>query len=210
MDPSPAPRLLGLLQCCAAFGCVIGVAACMPGFDDTYSPNLLKNGNQGVVFIRATYGGIPCKSGNIALATERSPGHFELHSSPMLGGLNESGLNSRQIALPVGTYHVGYVQCLVDFQTLVVGETDGTMFIGNPRQSLASFTVSAGEVVNVGQINFFPTDYLAKAATISVADVDAATMGRLRSGVPKLSSMLVTRLMVPSSPGQSYKISWVH
>lgn len=181
----------------------------MPGFDDTYSPDLLENANQGVVFIKVTYGGVPCKTGNIALATERSPGRFELHSSPMLGGLNATGLNSRQIALPAGTYHVGYVQCLVDFQTVKIGEIDGTIFIGNPRQSLASFTVSAGEVVNVGQIDFLPTDYLAKAATISIADIDVVTMDRLRSGVPKLSSKLVTRLMVPSEPGRSYAISWI-
>jgi hypothetical protein len=200
-----------LIRSCAALAGIMGVAACSQGFDDSKSLAALKSANEGAVFIKVTYSGRPCRVGNIALATEPSPGRFMLHSTPMLGGINSSGLNSRQLSLPAGTYHVGYVQCMLDDggQTTVVGEHDGTIQIGNPRQSLAHFTVAAGEVVNVGQLNLVPTDYLAKSTAISITDIDAASMGRLRNGVPTLSSTMVTRLMSDTAPGQTYKVSWV-
>ena len=204
------PRLRRLLSCCMAIASVIALTGCVASFDDSLTPLALKGANAGVVFMKVTYVGNPCRVGNVALATEPSPGRYVLHSAPMLGGINASGLNSRQISLPAGTYHVGYVQCMLDDggKTAVLGETDATIQIGNPRQSFAHFTVSAGEVVNLGQINFVPTDHLANASTISITDIDAATMGRLRSSLPTLAPVMVTRLMAETQPGQSFKISW--
>lgn len=212
------PLLRRLVSYSGAAGCVLGVSACAPGFDDTKSLTALKSANEGVVFLQLAYDGIPCKVGNIALATESSPGRFELRKTLMMGGVTGSAsLNSRQISLPAGTYHVGYITCqsvqesgyLNSGYMMGVGEQDGSFFIGNPKQSLAHFSVAAGEVVNLGQINLVPTDYLAKATMISVTDIDSDAMARLRSGVPTLSSTLVTRLMTPTSPTQSYKIERV-
>lgn len=196
-----------------AVGCAVSIAACAPSFDDTRSLAALKDANEAVVFIKLAYNGTPCRTGNIALATEVSPGRLELHKTLMVGGITGSAaLDTRQVSLPAGTYHIGYVQCqaLLDSGYMMgVGEQDGSVFIGNPRQSLARFTISAGEVVNVGQINLVPTDYLANTASISVTDVSSDTMQRLRAGVPNLSSTLITRLMTTTSPGQPYKIERV-
>jgi hypothetical protein len=204
------PVLHKLIRCCAVFASVMGLGACASSFDDTRSLVGLKSSNEGAVFIKVTYGGQPCRVGTIALATEPVPGRFVLQSTPLLGGITSSGLNSRQLSLPAGTYHVGYVQCILDDagKTAVVGETDNAAKIGNPVQSLAHFTVDAGEAVNVGQLDLVPIGNPANATAISTADVDAATMERLRKAVPALSSAMVTRLMAPTTPGQTYKLTW--
>ena len=200
-----------LIWLCAAVIGAIGVSGCAPSFDDAINPIALKGANEGVVFLKITYAGKPCRLGNVALATEPSPGRYVLHSSPTLGGINSAGFNSRQLPLPSGTYHIGYVQCALDdaTRTVVLGETDGAIQIGNPQQSFAHFTIAAGEVVNLGQLNLVPTDYLENSATISITDIDANAMERLKSGVPKLSSMMVSRLMSATDPGRSHKITWV-
>lgn len=207
------PVMRSILRCCVAIGFAIGVVACAPGFDDTKSLSALKSANEGVAFIQLAYGGVPCKVGNIVIATEPSPGRFEVHKTLMVGGITaDASLNSRQFSLPAGSYHIGYIACqaLADSgYMMAVGEHDGTLLMGNPKQSLAHFTVAAGEVVNLGQINLAPTDYLANAARISITDISSDTMSRLRSGVPALSPTLVTRLMTASSPTQPYKIERV-
>lgn len=185
------------------------MSSCTPGFDDSVPPAVLQSSNQGYVFINLAYRDAPCSHGNIFLATEPTPGRFQFHSAPMTGGTVQATTSARQIALPAGTYHVGYVQCFVDGRAAIVGDTDGAIVQANPLQSLGRFTVSAGEAVNVGQVNLMPTDYLAHRATVVITDLSADAMQRLRAGVPKLSSKLVTRLMTQASPGQSYKISWV-
>jgi hypothetical protein len=188
---------------CAALGAAISLIACTPGFNDTISTSALKGANEGAAFIKISYGKWPC-DGNVGLAKETSPGKFELHSTPRL-----VGINSRQLSLPAGTYHVGYIQCLTSSsQAVVVGETDGTLLIGNPHQSLARFTIVPGQVVNLGVLNIVPTDHLANSARLSIADIDEFTMDRLRKAVPTLSSTLVSRLMALTSPGEVYKLRW--
>lgn len=200
-----------LIRLCAAVIGAIAASGCAPSFDDAIDPIALKSANEGVVFLKIAYAGRPCRLGNVALATEPSPGRYVLHSAPTLGGINSAGFNSRQISLAAGTYHIGYIQCALDDakRTVVLGETDGAIQIGNPQQSFAHFTIAAGEVINLGQFNFAPTDYLENSAAISITDIDAAAMERLRSGVPKLSSTMVSRLMSATTPGQSHKITWV-
>src|SRR4029450_5136661 len=73
-----------LIRCCAVFASVIGLGACASSFDDTRSLVGLKSSNEGAVFIKVTYGGQPCRVGSVALATESSPGHFVLQSTPLL------------------------------------------------------------------------------------------------------------------------------
>jgi hypothetical protein len=106
---------------------------------------------------------------------------------------------------------VGSVQCILDDagKTAVIGETDGAGKVGNPLQSLAHFKVDAGEAVNVGQLDLVPIGNPASASAISATDVDAATMERLRKAVPSLASSMVTRLMSPTTPGQTYKVAWL-
>jgi hypothetical protein len=207
-----------LLSCWAAVGCAIGVCGCAPGLDDTKSLTALKGANEGVVFLQLAYEGVPCRTGNIALARETSPGRFELYKTLMMGGITGSAsLNSRQVSLPAGTYHIGYITCQAVQENLSmgsgymmgIGEQDGDFFIGNPKQSLVQFTVASGEVVNLGQINLAPTDYLANSARISVTDLKPDAMNRLRGGVPSLASTMVTRLMTSTAPSQSYKIERV-
>jgi len=208
-DSTPMPVLHRMLWCGVVVICT-AVAACAPGIDDSKSLSALKSANEGIVFLRLTYAGLPCRTGNVALATEPAPGRFELHKTLMVGGIaGSAAMTPRQVSLPAGTYHIGYVACqsVGEMKYMMgVGEHDGTVVIGNPRQSLAKFTVSAGEAVDVGQINLQPTDYLLNAATISVADITPDAMQRLRAEAPTLSSSLVTRLMTVTSPGQSYKI----
>jgi hypothetical protein len=207
------PLLQRILSCCAFAGCAIGVAACAPGLDDTKSLTALKSANEGIVFLQLAYEGIPCRNGNIIITTEPSPGRFEVHKTLMVGGLDAgASLISRQVSLPAGAYHIGYVACQARTEMsymMAVGEHDGTLLMGNPKQSLAHFTVAAGEVVNLGQISLAPTDYLANATRISVTDINPDAMNRLRSGVPTLASTLVTRLMTSTAPTQSYRIERV-
>jgi hypothetical protein len=212
------PLLHKMLWCFAVIGCAIVVSACAPGLDDTKSLSALKSANEGVVFLQLAYEGLPCRGGNIALATETAPGRFQLHKTLTMGGITgAASRNSRQVSLPAGTYHVGYITCQAVQENLSfasgymmgVGEQDGDFFIGNPKQSLAQFTVAAGEVVNLGQINLAPTDYLANATRISVTDINSDAMARLRGEVPTLSSTMVTRLMTSTAPTQSYKIERV-
>ena len=211
MDGFMLALLQRLMVGCVSIGCCLGISACAPGLDDTQSLQTLQSAKEGIVFLQLAYHGIPCRNGNVALATEPSPGRFQLYNTLMVGGLLRSAsMTSRQVSLPAGTYHVGYVSCqpVTDLSyTLGVGEQDGTVFIGNPLQSLAHFTVGPGEVVNLGRIDLLPADYLANDAKISITDVDADALQRLRSGVPTLASVMVTRLMTPTSPGKSYKIA---
>ena len=157
---------LGSMLRVVMFGCFAGLSSCAPGFDDTISLADVKKANEGVVFLNVTYAGRPCRTGNIVLATEPSPGRYVLHSGPMIGGITSAAINPRQITLAAGRYHVGSLQCMVDDKMLAIGPHDGTVVVGNPLQSLASFSISSGEVVNLGQINITPTDYRADNGTI--------------------------------------------
>lgn len=204
------PVLQRILWCCVVVICASVVAACAPGIDDSKSLSALKSANEGAAFLQISYGGLPCRIGNVALATEAAPGRFQLYKTLMVGGMAASAaLAPRQVSLPAGTYHIGYVACqsVGEMKYMMgVGEHDGSVVLGNPRQSLAKFTVSAGEAVNVGKLNLEPTDYLADAARISVVDMAPDAMQQLRAEAPALSSSLVTRLMTVTSPGKAYRI----
>lgn len=202
------PILHTAFRYCTVVGCLLGAAACAPGFDDTKSLTEIKSANKGVAFITVTFGRLSCSPGNIFLATEPSPGNFELFSAFMIGGMNAPLANTRQISLPAGTYHVGALQCVSSGHMVRVGELDGLITAGNPKQSLASFSIAAGEAVDLGHVDFSPTDYLANSGVISVRPLDDLAMNRLRNGVPTLSSQLTTRFMTITSPGQTYTLSW--
>ena len=195
---------------CTIAACAIVAAGCAPGLEDTKSLGALKSSNEGIVFAQLAYRGLPCKVGNLALATEVSPGRFQLYKTLMMGGITvDATLSPRQISLPAGTYHIGYVACqsVADMGHMMgVGQHDGTLVVGNPLQSLGTFTVAAGEVVNIGQINIDPTDYLAHNATISVSNLSDVAAQRLQAGAPTLSAAAVARPMTVTSPGQAYKI----
>ena len=116
--------------------------------------------------------------------------------------------NVMEARLAPGTYHVLSMTCVHGKALHTMWEPEGN---GLLRRSYATFTVSAGEVVNLGEIRAVRVGRPAgvhgsfKDVKIEIADWPLSELDRYRSQRPKLFAQMKTRLMTvdgaATSPG---------
>jgi hypothetical protein len=166
----------------------------------------LRASGMGAVFIQGAAGGIPCNVGSIILATEPAPGRYLKYDAIVISGLLYPVKGARRLELPAGTYHIGAIHCLVGNTQVEVGDHDGSIVVGNPRQSFAKFTVARGELVNVGKIDVQPVSGPPNFVRVVTGEINPRDMERLH---PAPSARPIKRLMTDMAKGQTYKARWV-
>jgi hypothetical protein len=103
-----------------------------------------------------------------------------------------------EMILPPGEYHIVSITCYRARSTMVLSDPHGN---GLMRRSFASFTLAAGEIVNLGEIHL-----LDKKRThgvwssfheiaVEVSDWSVPELERFKSQRPKLFAEMRTRLM---------------
>ena len=108
--------------------------------------------------------------------------------------------------LAPGTYHVLSMTCVRNKTLKTMWEPQGN---GLLRRSYATFSVAAGEVVNVGEIRAVRAGRIAgafgefKDVKIEVGDWPLSEIDRFRSQRPTLFAAMKTRLMVADGSAPS-------
>lgn len=107
-----------------------------------------------------------------------------------------------EVELPAGEHHVVAYSCVGDKGPAVVA--DKAAETGLYRTSYARFTLSPGEVVNLGYLNFGAARHGANAfgrpvrVDVSVTDWTLSDIERFRAKRPELFAAMTTRLMTVS------------
>ncbi len=171
--------------------------------DDTVRPRQLASEKRGVVLLAVDVEGVGCGAGAIHLATEGPNGTFKKFQHYSLIGAKT---NLAQIELPEGTYHLGVVACVQGYRFVNVGTHNGSALIGDPLKSMGSFSVAAGEIVNLGHIVISRLGDGQGDAAVQVVAMDTKILDVLKAQVPKLHAQAKTRLMTTKS-GESYNFS---
>jgi hypothetical protein len=112
-----------------------------------------------------------------------------------------------EVELPAGEHHVVAYSCVGDKGPAVVA--DKAAEAGLYRTSYARFTLSPGEVVNVGYLSFGAVRHGANAfgrpvrVDVSVTDWPLPDIERFKAKRPELYAAMTTRLMtVSDAPGE--------
>ena len=114
--------------------------------------------------------------------------------------------NVMEARLAPGTYHVLSMTCVRTKSMQTMWEPEGN---GLLRRSYATFTVTAGEVVNVGEIRAVRAGRTTgifgdfKDVKIEVGDWPLSELDRYRSQRPKLFAQMKTRLMTADGTAPS-------
>ena len=105
-----------------------------------------------------------------------------------------------QVELAAGEYHVLDWVCQERSGNMIfnksVGKKEGGFWGigGTYKRSMGSFTLAAGEIVNVGYLRFVPIG-MSGAISIDVEDLPPKSREALQKEKPKLVAQMVTRLM---------------
>ena len=140
----------------------------------------------------------PCSVATLQLARKTAIG-FEPTTSVEID--SQPASSNAVLALPVGEHHIVSYRCSHSQTTTTVGQKKGTFlgFGGSYPKSLASFTLAAGEIVNIGHLRILPVG-LANIVTFTVQDQPEAVVEKLKTSKPKLFANMQTRLMTIMPP----------
>ena len=103
-----------------------------------------------------------------------------------------------EMILPPGEYHIVSITCFRARSTLVMSDPQGD---GRLRQSYATFTLAAGEIVNLGEIRLIDKKRTHGVWTsfhqigVEIGDWSLHELERFKSQRPKLFAEMRTRLM---------------
>ncbi len=104
-----------------------------------------------------------------------------------------------EMILPPGEYHIVSVTCFRARSTLVLSDPHGN---GLMRRSFASFTLAAGEIVNLGELRLIDKKRTHGVwnsfheIAVEVSDWSLAELERFKSQRPKHFAEMRTRLMI--------------
>ena len=176
----------------------IATAGCSGGGkvdEQLANPVTLRDSKQAIGLFRLASPDPSCQSLAVAVGVREGP----LYRSQQTLRLQQTMVtNVLEVLLAPGEYHILGFACYRARSTLMMTEPQGN---GLLRRSYASFTIGAGEVVNLGQIRLVrsarsPGVFNSfNEVTVEVADWPLAELERFKSQRPKLFAEMRTRLM---------------
>ncbi len=176
------------------------LAACSGGgkVNETLSnPETLRSSQQAVAFFRLPLPDPSC----LTLAVSLGIREGDLYRPQQTLRLQQTAVtNVLEVLLAPGDYHVLGFACYRAKSKLIMAEPQGN---GLMRRSYASFSVVAGEVVNLGQIRLVRSARSAGIFNsfvdvgIEISDWPLAELERFKSQRPKHYAEMKTRLMTP-------------
>jgi hypothetical protein len=158
-------------------------------------PNALKQHNQAVTFFRVVPPDPSCTSVGVQIA-QKDGEFFKPVRVVKLERLSVTWV--AEVLLSPGTYHVVGVACYRPREPFAFQEPQGN---GLMRRSFATFTVAAGEVLNLGQLAVSSHSRTAgvyrsfHAVSFDVTDWPLAELERFKSQRPKHYAEMKVRLM---------------
>ncbi len=193
----------------ASVGIVALLAACSQTtrVGEVASPGALAKSGKGVAVMRLGAASPSCQHVGVWLGMCEGPG-YRPHTPVAVmhaGSLAEPPI--AEVELPPGEFHVVSYACSTGAKTQQIASYDRTT--GLVRTSLARFTLAAGEVVNVGSLDYRAARVGTNAfgrpyrIEVSVSDWPLGDIERYRSKRPQIFAQMKTRLMTVSPRGEA-------
>ena len=172
--------------------------------DQNLSPAALAQDKKAVAVMRIGAASPTCRHVAVLLGARAGDG-FRRHS--VIQVMNVHSLVEPAVAeteLPAGAYHVIGYSCHDGRKAGVVADKADPGFLATPgtyRTSYASFTIAAGEIVNLGYLHFHASKIGTNAfgrpvrTDVTVSDWPLAELDRFKQRRPQIYARMVTRLM---------------
>lgn len=191
--------ILALAICTMLAGCSGGGKV-----NETLSnPQALRDSQQAVAFFRLALPDPSC----LTLAVNIGVREGEFYRPQQTLRLQQTAVtNVLEVLLSPGEYHVLGFACYRAKSKLIMAEPQGN---GQMRRSYASFSVAAGEVVNLGQIRLVRSGRSAGVfnsfvdVSVEISDWPLAELERFKSQRPKHFAEMKARLMTPAPSPQN-------
>ena len=180
--------------------------------DSDTSTETLGKSNKAVAVIRLGLGGASCENVGVWLAVREGPGYRPHTPVAVINARSLADAPVAEVELPPGEYHIISFACGNASGVKQIESFDRTT--GLVHTSYASFTVAAGEIVNVGTFNFHAARSGLNAfgrpfrTTITVTDWPLPELDRYKAKRPAIYGQMRTRLMTvtprgPQDPDES-------
>ena len=143
----------------------------------------------GVAVVKFSMINEPCRQQALLIGARDGNGHRLVKKLVASGTAPATTANAAEAELDPGEYHLLGYACMRDRSLLNVGNEGGPY-----TPSLGSFTVVAGEVVNIGHIRFSSV-WGSKQLKMEVGDWALADLNRYRDERPQLFAAMRTRLL---------------
>ncbi len=172
--------------------------------DDVSTQSLTRSG-KAVALMRVGTPSPKCNSLGVLLGTREGNGFRRKQPIGVANVRSLADVPVAEVELEPGEYHVLAFSCIGDKGPAIVG--DNAAEAGLYRSSYASFTLQAGEVVNVGSLTFNAShtgrSTFGREVRVDVEVVDwpLAELERFRQRRPALYAAMKTRLMTVAPRG---------
>lgn len=195
-------------------GLFVGVAAVLGACSQTTrlsedaAPAKVASSGMGVAIMRLGTASPTCRHVGVWLGVAEGRGYRPHKPVAIIHAGSLADIPVAEVELSPGEYHVISYACGTGNDAMHVVDFDTTT--GLARSSHASFSIAAGEVVNVGSFEFHAARVGTNAfgrpvrTTVNVTDWPLGDLERYRQRRPQLYAQMKTRLMTitPRTPGQ--------
>jgi hypothetical protein len=195
------------LLTCVLGACALGACSQTSRVGDAPDGPALAKSNKAVAVMRLGVAGNACENVGVWLGVREGRG-YRLHTPVRV--INVRSLNDPPVAeveLPPGEYHIVSYACGTARGARQMASLDKAT--GLVRTSYASFSVAAGEVVNVGKFNFHASRVGLNAfgrpyrVTVTVTDWPLDELELYKQRRPAIYAAMKTRLMNVTPRGRS-------
>ncbi len=200
---NPTVRWLGS----AAVAALAGACSQTTRVGDDTSTNRLAQSGKAVAVMRLGMASPHCKHVGVWLGVREGPGFRPTKPVAVIHAASLDEVPVAEVELDPGEYHVVSYACSTGAKTSQVASYDNTT--GLTRTSHASFSIAAGEVVNVGSFEFHAARHGTNAfgrelkTTVTVTDWPLADLDKYKAKRPQIYAQMKTRLMTLSPrPGR--------
>lgn len=165
----------------------------------------LARAGKGVAVMRLGMASPSCQHVGVWLAMRDGPGYRPHTPVAVIHAGSLDDVPVAEVELPPGEHHVVSYACSTGAKSKHVASYDRTT--GLVRTSYASFTIAAGEVVNVGSFEYHASRVGLNAfgrpyrITVSVNDWPLGDIERYRAKRPQIYAQMTTRLMTVTPRG---------
>jgi hypothetical protein len=133
---------------------------------------------------------VPCQIANAVIGVRDSDGYKPVRNLQIVGTTNPLGAHAAEAELDPGEYHIiGYI-CTAGQQTTVIAGVDQGKFY----RSYASFTLAAGEMVNIGYLKLAPLPFVPNVYNVAVTDWALGDLETFKKQRPAIFNQMKTRL----------------
>ncbi len=169
------------------------------------TPNGLTKSQKAVAVMRLGAASQTCQNVGVWLGVREGIGFRPVKPVAVINHRSLADVPVAEVELHPGEYHVISYACGTGSNVKQVADTAPG---GLTRSSYASFTLAAGEIVNVGSFEFHASRVGTNAfgrpfrTTVKVTDWPLAELDRYKEKRPQIYAQMKTRLMTATSVGQ--------